>query len=29
MMLTLLGVIAGVSMFALKKPLQKAIGDDV
>jgi POT family proton-dependent oligopeptide transporter len=29
MMLTLLGVAAGVSMFALKKPLKKAIGEDI
>jgi POT family proton-dependent oligopeptide transporter len=29
MMLTLLGVTAGVSMFALKKPLKKAIGEDI
>jgi len=29
MMLTLLGVIAGAAMFALKKPLKKAIGEDV
>jgi POT family proton-dependent oligopeptide transporter len=29
MMLTLLGVIAGAAMFALKKPLKKAIGEDI
>jgi POT family proton-dependent oligopeptide transporter len=29
MMLTLLGVAAGVAMFALKKPLKKALGGDI
>jgi POT family proton-dependent oligopeptide transporter len=29
LMLTLLGVIAGVAMFALKRPLKKAIGEDI
>jgi POT family proton-dependent oligopeptide transporter len=29
MMLALLGVIAGLAMFALKRPLKKAIGEDI
>ena len=29
LMLALLGVIAGAAMFALKRPLKKAIGEDI